>query len=232
MTNLFDIWQDKHPGDYAAGVRLLQSAGWGGLTRSIQSDLLSAMLTGQWTSYIKGKVEAGLKKCKGGAVDAFAADSAPRFSPATATLTPPQTPPTMETGADERKLTSPLAVKLHKEHSHLHALMVAAKNDRERGRLAKEIMEKILPALDREYDRLRAGASPDADTITNSDETPRTPVEMIKRQNSLRARTSRLRNHLIPNAPSLARKQELQAELEAKETELNNLTALLANVTE
>ena len=229
MTNLFDIWQDKHPGgDYAAGVRLLQEAGWGGLTPKIQQDLLAAMITGVWTPHLKGKVESGLKRCRA----TKPTEETTATEPIKPTTTPdrPVAPPSSHP-AEGRKLSSPTAIKLHKKHSHLHALMVAAKNDRERGRLAKEIMEKILPALDREYDRLRAGASPDADNTTNPDETPRTPVEMIKRQNSLRARTSRLRNHLIPNASSLARKQELQAELEAKETELNNLTALLATVT-
>ena len=229
MTNLFDIWQDKHPGgDYAAGVRLLQEAGWGGLTPKIQQDLLAAMITGVWTPHLKGKVESGLKRCRAPKI-MEELNATEQIQPTTTPDRPVATP--LSPPAEGGKLSSPTAIKLHKEHSYLHALMVAAKNDRERGRLAKEIMEKILPALDREYDRLRAGASPDADNTTNPDETPRTPVEMIKRQNSLRARTSRLRNHLIPNASSLARKQELQAELEAKETELNNLTALLATVT-
>jgi len=228
MTNLFDIWQDKHPGDYAAGVRLLQSAGWGGLTPKIQQDLLAAMITGVWTPHLKGKVESGLKRCRAPKI-MEELNATEQIQPTTTPDRPVATP--LSPPAEGGKLSSPTAIKLHKEHSYLHALMVAAKNDRERGRLAKKIMEEIIPALDREYDRLRAGASLPADTEPSAETPAMTAVDMIKRQNSLRARTSRLRNHMIPNAPNLARKQELEAELSVKEKELNNLTALLANAT-
>ena len=229
MTNLFDIWQDKHPGgDYAAGVRLLQEAGWGGLTPKIQQDLLAAMITGVWTPHLKGKVESGLKRCRAPKI-MEELNATEQIQPTTTPDRPVATP--LSPPAEGGKLSSPTAIKLHKEHSYLHALMVAAKNDRERGRLAKKIMEEIIPALDREYDRLRAGASLPADTEPSAETPAMTAVDMIKRQNSLRARTSRLRNHMIPNAPNLARKQELEAELSVKEKELNNLTALLANAT-
>lgn len=233
-TNLLDIWTKKHPGgDYAAGVRLLQAAGWGGLTRNIQAALLTAMVSGQWTDYLKGKLKAGLVKCKGeGEALEKITEAHPNEAPPPTfphDLTPLPAPPPEGRGADGGKLTSAKAVKLHKEHSHLHALLIAAKTDRERGTIARKIMEEIIPALDREYDRLRAGISDTDDRAEIHPAPGMNELALIRRQNSLRARVSKLRNQLIPTAPNLARKQELEKELAAKLDELDGINRQLAD---
>ncbi len=138
-------------------------------------------------------------------------------------------------------MTSPLAKALHKEHGHLHALLVAATTDADRARYAREIMERIVPALDAEYDRLRSNPTADpspegrggafvpvlagTDAGLGHSTLPRgegSAVGLLRKLASLRSRISTLRKRLSTETDA-ARRAKLEAELEAKTAEKERL---------
>ena len=119
---------------------------------------------------------------------------------------------------------------LHKLHSHHHALMVAATTDEERGEHARKIMREILPELDAEYDRIRAGATaePPQKTVEMEQGPILNTMQMMKRLASVCTRIARLKNHLIPKAPDKKRRAQLEKELTEKTAEKERLENELA----
>lgn len=119
------------------------------------------------------------------------------------------------------------AIPLHKEHSHLHALLTAAKTDKERFALADKIMRDIIPALDRIYDRIRewekTGTLPAIPTAA-------APVadgaKLVKRLQSLRAQRSRIRKELAA-AKTDAERVKKAEEIQKRETEIAEVEAQL-----
>lgn len=137
-------------------------------------------------------------------------------------------------GSNPESLTSDTAKALHKRQSHLHALLTAATTDAERARISKEIMEDIAPALDVEYDRLRALKSgavtepPPAAEPASAPSLTKGNAADFKKLQSVRSRISRLKNELIPAAKDAKRKTKLEKELSDKIQERERLEKMLA----
>lgn len=109
------------------------------------------------------------------------------------------------------------AKALHKEQAHQHALLTQATDDEARATLARDIMERIVPALDVLYDRIRAlqGGAPDPhpDPATAGTE------NLTRALQAARSRLSRLKQKIKgpKSADDLktlnAQKSELEAEI-------------------
>lgn len=223
MTTLYDIWLRDSPGDFAAGVLLLaRHDGAKHLTRTTWQRLQTLAATGDYIgTYNQGKLENALRATLP-AVALAKAGNAPTALPPVP-VPPPAPHPS--------PLTSDKAIALHKEHAHVHALMVAATTDEERAEHARDIMERIIPALDAEYDRLRAAQSPgDFKSPGDSEAVPVVapkPAADFKKLQSLRSRISTLRKK-IPLEKDPKRKAKLEQELSDKITERERLDAELA----
>lgn len=227
MTTLYDAWQQDCGGEFAAGVRLLVEAGAPGITDGALARLMQlARRRGYVTDYDKGKLTGALKKIR------LQNQPGPASQPVNE-MQPPETKshrrdPELP-ASPQKPAPAPKAIALHKLHSHHHAIMVAAKTDEERAEHARKIMQEILPALDRYYDRQRSGAPLDEPESAAPAESPgANEADLIRRQAVLRVRISKLTRHLIPSAPTLARKQQLESELAAKRQELLGIEDLLA----
>ncbi len=156
---LYDIYTTQHARDFTAGVRLLaEHGGDRHLTRLAWSRMQALAFGGGYVdNYNRGKLENALRQCA----------QEPGATPAS-----PPTPSPGERGGEgaSRGGVTPLspgegvggeaAKALHKRHAHTHALMVTADTDEARAGYAREIMQEIVPDLDAEYDRLRAGDTP------------------------------------------------------------------------
>jgi len=240
MTTLHDIWQHHYDSDFAAGVRLLVEHNPGSVTSNILRRLQELAFTpGSYVGeYEKGKLRNALQ---GTVVDTPTPAIPPtggEFVETTATEKAPGTRaiavmPPLHSG-DGKGLTSELAVALHKEHSHVHALLVSATTDEQRAEYSRDIMERIIPALDAEYDRLRAESKREMtpnDAMPN-DESP-APIltagdaRAFKKLQSVRSRISTLRKK-IPQEKDPKRKLKLEQELEEKLAEKERLEAELA----
>jgi len=118
------------------------------------------------------------------------------------------------------------AKELHKRQSYVHALMVNATTDEDRAQHAIELMETITPQLDALYDRMRNPEPTTAYTfkyeVQGYDQNE--PAADLKKLLSLRTRISKL-NKIIPEAKSLERRKELEAELAAKIAEKERIEA-------
>lgn len=117
------------------------------------------------------------------------------------------------------------AKELHKRQSYVHALMVNAATDEERGQHAIELMETITPQLDALYDRMRNPIPTTAYTFENQVQGyTNEPAADLKKLLSLRTRISKL-HKIIPHAKSLERRKELEDELAAKIAEKERIEA-------
>lgn len=207
---LHDIWQERHHSDFATGVQLLRQHNPGAVTKSIMLRLLQVVTAGQKpTDYELGKLSNALGKT------AIPDDATPPVS-TTITIAPGQTGAVRETitfKPEQPRFTSLKAKAMHKEHAHEHAQLVTAADDTQRAGHAAKIMEDIIPALDNEYDRLRAG---DADDDIPTDmPPPPSGAAMLRELHSIRTRIARIKKLLkAPN--DAARRAELETELETK----------------
>ena len=207
---LYDIWQRDHAADFAAGVRLLaQHDGAKYLTRTTWLRLQTLAATGDYIgTYNHGKLEGALQK-----VDIAQDADAPTTLP-----TKPPAVPLVPAPAAPGKLTSDKAIALHKEHAHVHALMVSATTDEDRAAAAILIMEGIRPELDKEYDRLR-GNAPDSAPVVEDNK--------VKKLLSVRSSISALKGK-INKAKDPAKKAKLEKQLADKIAEKERLEAELA----
>lgn len=249
MNTLLDTWKKDHASDFAAGVRLLIAHKPDAVTKNILSRFQKLIATGiKPNKYEVGKLYDALLKISNpvGMPSASApATNTPSSTPQEAApapaaeqqSAPPVSLPVPPLPSDsDPVLTSALAKSLHKEHAHIHALMVSATTDADRARYAKDIIERIIPALDREYDRLRATASGTEPAAQEENEMNTTPGPILnstdmanfKRLQSVRSRISRLKNELIPQADDAKRKAKLEKELAEKLAEKEKLEAALA----
>ena len=113
------------------------------------------------------------------------------------------------------------ARKLHKRQAMLHGQLSVVATDGERYELAKEIMEEVIPNLDRIYDTIRAWEKTgDLPTAAKSDDGFRRGVELMKRLNSLKPRISRLKSLLKKTSPDPDERQKYEKELKEKELEV------------
>lgn len=188
MTML-EYWQEHGGGDISAALILLPR-GTGLVTKNILRGLMECEASNRWTDYYRGKLLQALARVP------YEPVARPQIQ--TPNLTP---------AVEDAPLSSNAARALHKEHSHVHALLVNAATDAARAEYAREIIEKIIPALDAEYDRLRA----DAGEVNPSD-------DLRKRRHVVRTRIRQIKNDL--NKPlSQERKKTLTKALEKYEAE-------------
>ena len=235
-ATLHHIWEHHYGSDFAAGVRLLEEHNPTAVTPGILQRLQKIAATGKGLSrYDTGKLADALRKTAvPGAVPGI-----PDAPPPPPPLAVPELPAAADIPAvaeapatPEPTLTSEAAKALHKEHAHVHALMVSATDDATRAAHAKDIMERINPALDAEYDRLLATPAND----TPAEEKPEAPLhstpgpilnktdaDNYKKLQSVRSRISRLKKELIPKATDPKRKAQLEQELAGKLAERDNL---------
>lgn len=225
MTTLLHIWQTRYHSDFAAGVRLLTEHNPGAVTRSILARLQTLAATGDYVGrYEQGKLEYALHNTRLDADESAFSEKTGKAEAPRAVPTPEQ----VQQQHDPATLTSDRAKGLHKEHAHVHALMVAATTDEERGRYAADIMQRIIPALDAEYDRLRAEASAKASPTGTDGDAPIAPIlnatdaRAFKKLQSVRSRISTLRKK-IAEEKDRDKKAKWQRELEKKEVERDRL---------
>ena len=113
------------------------------------------------------------------------------------------------------------ARKLHKRQAMLHGQLSVVASDGERYELAKEIMEEVIPNLDRIYDTIRAWQKTgELPTAAKSDDGFRRGVELMKRLNSLKPRISRLKALLKKTNLDPKERQKYEKELREKELEV------------
>lgn len=228
MNTLLEFFQLHTPHTFTDAVRTLRQHAPGSITPRMMQRLELLVLTGEEPGeYEWGKVRAAME------------DSAP-----------PATIPRQQTAASEIRLDvppvasallsplhgiAPETKRLHKQHAHYHALLVSATTDAGRAEYATIIMSDIIPALDAYYDTLRSvGDADTADTAApDFDPIPITGgavggVDIIRRLQSLRTRVSKIKKHLLPAAPTLARRAELETELEEKQAEIERIEQQIA----
>ena len=221
---LHDIWQRDHAGDFAAGVALLVQHNPNAVAKAILARLQTLAATGAYVgNYEQGKLAYALQGSLASAQtpDARQGDAMRKTkdqSLKTAHEPPPPTQP-------DPKLTSEKAIALHKEHAHVHALMVAAATDDERAKYARDIMQRIIPALDAEYDRLRAAQSGAPIQVDNTGLAPiltTSTAADYKKLQSVRSRISTLKGK-IKKETDPKKKAKWERELETKIAERERL---------
>jgi len=207
MSTLHDIWQHHYAGDFAAGVRLLADHGPHTVTRKIMQRLQMLAATGAYVGkYESDKLAAALHSIAAGDDDTLPPPAAKKTAAPTAPAAVPTSP---------EATTTEKAKALHKAQAYEHAQMVTADTDEQRAQHAIAIMEDIVPALDKEYDALRAG---DQEPGQQTDEIAVHPIldlgdaKKLKRLQSVRSRISNIKKKLA-QAQTPARKQELEKQL-------------------
>ncbi len=222
---LFDTWQHDYAGEFHYGVALLVAHCPGAVTAKIRERLQHLAATGQFPDgYMAGKLENALRdnptpnpspKGEGGLI------AAPVEVGGVEWKRPEQAPLPFGGGAGGGV---DLARPLHKLHSHHHALLVSATTDETRAEQARKIMEEIIPNLDAIYDAARNG---DPHPPAPSSQAEKSGVDLIRRLQSLRTRVARIRNQLLPAVLNLARKAELEKELETKLAEITRIEKIV-----
>lgn len=223
---LYEHWHATPPASFRQGVELLLQHCPDRVTKSILIQLQSAAFGGKAPDgYLKGKLCAALQNTEylGPVREELQAGPAGTVTITTGThletegvvLTTMPAPPA-------GVLTSELAKQLHKEQAHHHALMQAADTDEDRARHAREIMWRIIPALDAEYDRLRSGNLATSAAAPAQDATP-----TLRRLQSLRTRIARISNQLLPACTDTDRRVQLEAELKEKRAQAEAIQELL-----
>lgn len=211
METLYDAWQKQSSGDFFAGVRLLLTHNPNAVTSRILIRFQTLLTTGaEPDDYLVGKLTHALRDSP--AVQLFElSDIEPEIHHSGPIIT------IRQPGLSDGKIRVEEAIPLHKQHSHFHAMLVSAKSDSERADHARVIMEDILPTLDNLYDAARhQGDQPEPKRKKDG-------VQTIRKLQALRTRVSLLKNKLIPNAPSVARKAELEKELQLKVAEIETI---------
>lgn len=228
--NAHDYFQDILQGDFAAGVHLLKKHNPGLVTKQIMQKLLMAVLSGDPTNYLLGKLADALRKFDIDAEmeEADAPDWGNGLYILPAENEDSQDEPEAEGDEAERTAALPhyrevpkgntplhqLAKTLHKEHSHYHALLVSAETDEARAELAAKIMA-ITSRLDTVYADLREGKTSTPDLIAAAAANDgKNGADALRKLQSLRSRVSQLRK--MVGAPKYAAKKEAY-ELELKE---------------
>jgi hypothetical protein len=93
-------------------------------------------------------------------------------------------------------------------------MLTMASDDKQRGQIAREILERIIPALDAEYDRIREEEAMEPGEFDRK-------TKRIKE--SIRIRLIQIRKEL--QTARGRRKLELQKMLEIKQAEYDNINA-------
>lgn len=203
---------------FAAGYHILAKQGADLVTKNILVRMRTVVAMEETPDrYLVGKL-------------AYALDRLPENADAAPATPAKKTPPIADAVPDAPATvgTSPRAKALHKQHAHTHALLVTAETDEQRAEHATAIMENIVPALDAEYDRLRAAG----DTPQPEEEIAVAPIltddsaAQLRKLQSIRTRISTIRKHLATAQGK--RRADLEKELALKTAEKARLEELLA----
>lgn len=93
-------------------------------------------------------------------------------------------------------------------------MLTMAADDKQRGQIAREILERIIPALDAEYHRIREEEAMSQDEFD---------LKTKRIKESIRIRLIQIRKELLTARGR--RKLELQKMLEIKQAEYDNINA-------
>lgn len=222
MSTLYEYWQALGS-DFATGVALLPRNS--GMIPRIFAQLQAIAANGtEPTPYLREKLEYALSKLpapEGSEEYLLPALSNPDTGQhdiimAALEIKPEQDYTGDDAGLDRDHPLWPQVVDLHKEHSHYHALMVAATDNPQRAGYAGKIINEILPEIDRLCDIIRSGYAVEvAPSVSNS----------LRKLLTLRSRVSRL-HRLIEEADSTEKRKKYEDELEEKKTQIEALEAL------
>lgn len=248
--SLHTIWEQDHSRDFAAGLALLRANNPQAVTANILAAWERKAAIGKGINrYDIGKLAEALQKplptlSPSQVSSALQEQPGPVTTPPSSRTELPATQPVESIPApQDPKLTSNEAKRLHKDHAHYHALMVTATTDEERAMYARKIMDDINPALDREYDRLRAlAAATLTGTVPSTSETEEPEPDTIhttpgpilnsgdmadyKKLQSIRVRLSNLKK-IIPTTKDARKKAKLEKEQATKIAEKDRLEARL-----
>jgi hypothetical protein len=120
------------------------------------------------------------------------------------------------------------AIKLHKKHSTLKGLLIAAADqdkysDADRYEIARQIMEETIPKLDGIYATIRTWEKDGSIPAIGKSEIIRETVAKMKEIQSLRPAISRLKTRLKKETLSDVDRQDLELRLLEKQSRLGSL---------
>ena len=208
---LYELWQSRG-GALSTGVAMLPP---GLVTTRIWVALRTCAATGEQPSaYLLGKLGHALSKVE--AADGYLESATALFElpPHIPEAIPPESLPD---DLNRRHPLWPQVVELSKQHSHYHAKMVETDDDDTRGECAVQIMENIIPEIDRLCDLIRSGAEVDAAPRAKEKK-----PDALRQLLSLRSRVSKLPK-MIASAKTSKKKQEYEEELETKKAKIAEL---------
>lgn len=128
--------------------------------------------------------------------------------------------------SEEIMLLKIRAKNLHKEYSLLHAQLSSVHTDTERLRLAREIMERIIPELDGHYNQMREYQQTGELTIDPGLALKTEVIAKYQHRQNLLTRLSKLKP-LIQNAKSIEERAKYEAERDTKLKEIATLNEYL-----
>jgi len=116
---------------------------------------------------------------------------------------------------------------LHKRHAFLHPQLKLVESDKQRYEIACEIMEEVIPKLDRIYDQIRewesTGELPKEDTSSIVQDT----VRKMQRWTNLKSRISRVKGFLKKDNLEARTRQQYEKEIIEKEAEKRDIEEML-----
>lgn len=117
---------------------------------------------------------------------------------------------------------------LLKQQSRLHALLGAAETDEERYKIARELMEEVIPLIDSVYNSVRDWEKTGIAPPDDRENIIRSTVEKMQRLESLRTRSARVKKWLDgKRVLSPTEKQRYEQEVAVKELEMAEIRAEL-----
>ena len=114
-----------------------------------------------------------------------------------------------------------------KKRDALRAQLAVVPSDQERFEIAQELMEEVIPTIDRLYDQIHQFEETGEVVREDQQSIIQQTVQKMQRIQSLRPRISRLKNWLTKTDLPTNKKIEYQKELSEKEIELANLLSEL-----
>lgn len=208
---LHDLWLSRG-GAFSTGVALLPQ---GAVTARIWARLRTLAATSeQPNDYELAKLQNALRKVE---ASAEATPNPPALALLAGFVPPPPPAESLPADLNRKHPLWPGVIGLMKMHSHVHAKMVEATDDATRGECAREIVQEIIPEIDRLCDLIRSGAEVEAAPIAAQKK-----PDALRQLLSLRSRVSKLPK-LIASAKSPKEKQKYQQELDTKKAKILEL---------
>lgn len=115
------------------------------------------------------------------------------------------------------------AKALHKKQSMLHGQLSVVKTDEERYEIARQIMEEVIPDLDRLYDEIREIEQTGEVIAVHARRDFYQGIELEKKRHSIRSSISRFKRLLREQPGDPVKEQEYRKKILLKEKELAEL---------